>query len=320
MTEDDRTAVERILARKYPNREVRDVSPVPRGNNKSTAVVTFADGERVVVQRSADRAGFRTELALTRAIDRRTDVPVPTVRASGDLESGGYAVLDYVAGADLHERFVDLSTGDQRAIARRFGEILATLQETFAFEGFGAVTADEESADANTAPALRATGSDDWPTWFEPHAREGIDALPAAFEDLRDPLRAALSDAALPDSPPARLYPWDLRPGNAVVADGDLAAVLDWGDPLAAAPGLAVAKAEHLVADWYVEDGAPLRRAFREGYRERRPLPSVSPVYRLVAVVRSAVDSRGGVTRSGYPEREGEAAVDFHRERIEALL
>jgi hypothetical protein len=245
-------------------------------------------------------------------------VPVPTVRASGDLDGGGYAVLDYVAGDDLHERFVDLSPGDQQALAHRFGELLASLQEAFAFEGFGAVTvADSDSDDSAT---LRATGSDDWPAWFEPYAHEGIDALPDAFGDLRDPLRAAVADATLPASPPARLYPWDLRPGNALLAGGGLAAVLDWGDPLAAAPGLAVAKTEHLVADWYVEDGAPLREAFREGYRERRPLPSVPHVYRLVAVVRSAVDSRGVVTRPGYPERRGEAAAAFHRERIEALL
>jgi hypothetical protein len=318
VTEGDRAAVERTLAREYPDREVRDVSPVPRGNNKATAVATFADGERVVVQRSADREEFRTELALTRAIARRTDVPVPTVRASGDDESGAYAVLDYVAGADLHERFVDLSVGDRRAIARRFGEILATLQEAFDFEEFGAVTVADGDATENAT--LRATGGTDWPAWFEPYAREGIDALPNAFADLRDPLRAAVEDAALPESPPARLYPWDLRPGNALVEGGALAAVLDWGDPLSAAPGLAVAKAEHLVADWYVDDGAPLREAFREGYRGHRAIPEVPRVYRLVAMVRSAVDSRGVVTRPGYPERKSDAAVSFHRERIEALL
>lgn len=319
MAEDDRAAVERILAREYPGREVREASPVPRGNNKSTAVATFADGERVVVQRWTDRAAFRTELALTRAIGRRTDVPVAAVRASGEDRDAGYAVFEYVAGADLHERFADLPPADREAIARRFGGVLAALQAAFTFEGFGPVTA-EGAGEADGDATLRATGGGDWPAWFEPYAHGGIDALPDPFDDLREPLRAAVEDAALPASPPARLYPWDLRPGNALVDGGDLAAVLDWGDPLSAAPGLAVAKAEHLVADWYVADGTPLREAFREGYRDRRPLPSVPRVYRLVAVVRSAVDSRGVVTRPGYPERTGEDAVAFHRERIESLL
>ena len=37
-------------------------------------------------------------------------------------------------------------------------------------------------------------------------------------------------------------------------------------------------------------------------------------------IVRSAVDSNGEVTRPGYPERTGEAAVAFHRDRLETLL
>lgn len=41
---------------------------------------------------------------------------------------------------------------------------------------------------------------------------------------------------------------------------------------------------------------------------------------RLAAVVRAAVDSNGIVTRPGYPEREGDAAVTFHRDRLAALL
>ena len=37
-------------------------------------------------------------------------------------------------------------------------------------------------------------------------------------------------------------------------------------------------------------------------------------------IVRSAVDGDGEVTRPGYPERAGEAAVAFHRGRLETLL
>ena len=160
----------------------------------------------------------------------------------------------------------------------------------------------------------------DWGTWFSAHAREGIAALPPAFDGVREQLEEAVAAASLPPNPPARLYPWDFRPGNALVTDGRVTAVLDWGQPMAAAPGLAVAKVEHLVADWYVEDGAPLRRAFRAGYESVRPLPAVPRAYRVAAVVRSAVDSAGEVTRPGYPERTGSAAVDFHRARLDALL
>ena len=37
-------------------------------------------------------------------------------------------------------------------------------------------------------------------------------------------------------------------------------------------------------------------------------------------IVRSAVDGDGEVTSPGYPERTGEAAVAFHRDRLETLL
>ena len=75
-----------------------------------------------------------------------------------------------------------------------------------------------------------------------------------------------------------------------------------------------------MATDWYVDDPGPLRAAFRAGYRSVRPLPAVTRAERLAAVVRSAVDGDGEVTRPGYPERTGEAAVAFHRDRLESLL
>jgi hypothetical protein len=101
---------------------------------------------------------------------------------------------------------------------------------------------------------------------------------------------------------------------------GEITAFLDWGDPLAAGAGLSVAKAEHLLADWYVDDGTALKTAFRDGYAEIRPLPEVGRTERVAAVVDSAVDSTGAVTRPGYPERTGAAAVEFHRRRLRSLL
>ncbi|WP_435066167.1 phosphotransferase family protein [Halobaculum sp. EA56] len=185
--------------------------------------------------------------------------------------------------------------------------------------GFGRATEDGPS---DRSPESGSAGVERWNEWFRGYALAGIDALPSAFDAVRPRLREAVADAAgsLPDAPRPRLYPWDLRPGNALVADGRVAAVLDWGRPLAADPGLSVAKAEHLVCDWYVDDGDPLREAFRAGYREVRPPPRVPDVYRAVAVVRSAVDGAGVVTRPRYPEVDGAEAVAFHLDRIRTAL
>ncbi|WP_338728503.1 hypothetical protein [Haladaptatus sp. DJG-WS-42] len=46
----------------------------------------------------------------------------------------------------------------------------------------------------------------------------------------------------------------------------------------------------------------------------------MTAAYRLAAIVHSAVDSSGYVTRPGFPERTGVDAVTFHRAALTANL
>jgi len=299
-----------VVAETFPDRTVRDVTPVERGNNKRTSLVTL-DDRTVVVQLSAEPAAFRTEITLARAVRERTTVPTPAVLATGTFDGGRYAVVERAPGDDLHVRFTDLSLDERAEIARSFGRWLAACHETFRFERYGDVSLRDGELTAS-APA--------WRPWFEGYLTAGLAALPASLADLREPIRAALTDAELGARPPSRLYPWDLRPGNAIYDDDEgVTAVLDWGEPLAADPALSVAKTEHLLCSWY-GDRKPLQAAFRDGYATVRALPEPPRIYRLAAVVRSAVDAAGEVTRPGYPERTGDAAVAFHRDRLTGLL
>lgn len=317
-----------MIREAVPDAVPESVTPIRRGNRKRTAVVSLAGRRGVVVQWSTRPAALATEVALARAVRRRTSVPVPRVLAAGERDGLGYAVSELAPGTDLHEEFVALSDERRRGVARTFGRYLADLHEAFAFDAYGAVVGGDggpsrgtdDSTDPDPEDRFRAVGPSDWPTWFRSYVREGIESLPPAFDDLSGALDDAVTDASLPDRPPSRLYPWDFRPGNALSAGGRVTAVLDWGEPLAAAPGLAVAKAEYLVADWYVTASSPLRRAFREGYVSVRPYPVVRRVYRLAAVVASAVDSDGVVTRPRYPEVDGDPAVAFHREQMARWL
>lgn len=305
-----------VLSREFPNRCVASATPARRGNHKETALVDFADGSSVVVQLSSDPDELSLETAVAQTVSERTTIPVPRVLATGSVADRGYVVAERANGTELHERFVSLETGVQQNVARSFGRGLAELHDTFSLDGYGDVTASA----VGTRFEFRAVESSDWSRWFTTYIRDGIDALPPAFDSLRERLVDAIEETTLPERPDASLYPWDFRPGNALVADGDISAVLDWGRPLAAPPSLGVAKVEHLVAEWYVSDGASLRRAFRDGYESVRPYPSVDQIYRVAAVLRSAVDSNGEVTRPGYPERTGGRAVSFHRRRLESLL
>jgi len=156
--------------------------------------------------------------------------------------------------------------------------------------------------------------------WFAAYGQKAVGRLPRAFDDLREELEGLLDRFSPDPDPPSTLFPWDFRPGNALFADGSVTAVLDWERPLAAPAALSVAKAEYLVADWYVDDPEPLRAAFRAGYESVRAPPAIQPVHRAVAIAASAVDTAGAVTRPSYPERDREGSVAFHRRALERVL
>ncbi|MDS0283707.1 phosphotransferase family protein [Haloarcula onubensis] len=302
-----------VVGTHFPGRAVASVDPLSAGK-RPTAVVRFRAHPAVVVQFSADGERVRTEAALVAAVRERTTVPAPAVLATGTREGRGYAVSEYRRGADLHTSFADSAPPVRRSLAEQFGRYLGELHAAFPFEGCGRLV---RAPDGD--PNALVASAPDCHRWLVSYGRRAVDRLPAAFDPLRDRLRDCL-DAAAPAAPTPRLFPWDLRPGNALAADGAVRAVVDWERPMTAPPALALAKLAYLVADWYVPEPAPLRRAVRRGYEAVRPVPTVAPVHRVVAVADSAVDSRATVTNPGYPPRERDAAVAFHRASLSAAL
>jgi len=321
----NQSTVTAVLDERYPGRERTAVEQVAVGNRRQTAVVRFADERPVVVQCSPAVESLRIEATLTEAIRRQTAVPVPPALDVGTHDGTGYAVRSYRPGEDLHTTFTALSSERRRRVAETFGRYLGELHAAFAFDGSGELTAqrvgpaedgvgirgDDRSLVAPAASSRR---------WLRSYGCAAVGRLPAAFDSLRDRLLDCLRTASVPSCSRPRLFPWDLRPGNALVAENEISAVVDWERPLAADPALAVAKTEYLVADWYGEDPTALRDAFRDGYESVRPYPDVRPVHRIAAVADTAVDSRGVVTTPGYPELGRDAAVDFHRSALSAAL
>lgn len=303
-----------LLRSIFPDRTVDSISVSNAGNSKRTIAVWFEAHDPVVLQCSSVDS-LRTEGQLARAIRKRTTVPVPKVIGMGSVKDTSYVISELASGENLHSLFAGLDRSVQQKITRSFGRYLAELHGVFTFERFGEVV-----STGTDLPSYRATGPRELGTWFRQYALEGIEALPGPFDPLRENLREAVNSCTIPKSPTPVLYPWDLRPGNALIEDGSLSAVLDWGDPLAGPAGLAAAKVCYLTTDWYVADADPLRTAFRNGYASVREYPPIPPIHRLVAVLRSAVDSSGVVTRPRYPEWTGDQAVAFHTTRLEELL
>lgn len=279
------------------------------------------DGRELVVQwRPTAEGGLGAEPLLARLVAERTDVPVAPVLASGTDRGRAYLVSERVEGRDLHAAMTSLEPGVATRIVRSLGRSLGRLHAAFPFEAAGRVV-DRDGALAVADPT-------DPRTWLRGYVERGLERLPPGLADLGPVVERLLGErlADLPADAPVALFPWDLRPGNAIVRDGRLAALLDWGEPLAAPPGLALAKADYLTADWYFEGERveQVRAAFHDGYREATGLPAGywnrRPLYRVAAIVQSAVDARGAVTRPRYPMVGPEEAVAFHRERLQALL
>lgn len=329
-TDVDEPALRAALGAARPDADSVAIETVGFGNRKRTRRVRFASADPVVVQTRERERALRDEAALLRAVRRRTSVPVPPVLAAGSADGTAYLVTGHVSGANLHDRFTGFDRDARATIARAFGRHLASLHRAFRFRRFGDVEsvagtdasdADGDDSESGGPPAdLRATGPSDYQEWLADYGLAAVERLPPAFDDLDAALRAVVADPHVEPAPTPRLFPWDLRPGNAVVDGEALAAILDWERPRAADAALAFAKTEYLVADWYVDDPEPLREAFRNGYASVRPLPDVTPAHRVVAVADSAVDSRATVTNPGYPPRERDAAVAFHRASLSAAL
>ncbi|MDG5760945.1 phosphotransferase [Natronococcus sp. A-GB1] len=284
-----------------------DIELIHRGNRKRTAIASFAERDPVVVQVCEEPTWLRTEAALLGEIMERTFVPVPPVLATGSHDGVAYILTAFVGGADLHERFTAVDAETRHELASWFGKALGRLHEAFEFDGYGRLVLSD---------GVFTPGHGDWPSWFRQYGLRAVERLPEAFDPVCDDLRALFKDSPAEAAPTARLFPWDFRPGNALVADGSVTAVLDWEAPLAAPPALSVAKSEYLMADWYVDDPGPLRQAFEDGYTAVRPYPSVHPAHRAAAIAESAVDSAGVVTNPRYPPVGRAAALAFHRDAL----
>jgi aminoglycoside phosphotransferase (APT) family kinase protein len=312
-----------VLAAHFPEREVVTVEQVAEGNRRETVVVRFSANAPVVIQWTEASDALRTETALMGAIRSRTTVPVPETLVVGARDGLGYVVREHRGGNSLHTMVTSFDTGTRTRLVRTFGRYLGELHAAFPVDGVGRVSVTGGTAAGN------ASGSGEWTVsapsvppkeWLIESGERAIARLPVPFDPLRDRLQACVRSVADQSPATARLFPWDLRPGNALVADGEITAVVDWEEPLAAPPGLAAAKARYLTASWYDVDTPRLREAFKAGYESVRPWPTVQPAHGVAAIAASAVDSDGCVTNPGYPPYDRGSSVAFHRAALERAL
>lgn len=321
----------RVVEQAFPGQRVTAIKRIPRGNRKTTFSVEFGTRSPVVIQLSTDIEAIRSEAVITAAISKTTSVPVPTVLGGGVIDDTAYMLTARSDGENLHEQFTKLPEKSRIEVARTFGQTLGEIHTAIGFERCGNVHPADQRWQTSKWPIDTSATSVEVPDgvsstrWFEQYSADTLDRLPPAFDSQTERIRALVSDQIVREKADGWnvtpvLFPWDLRPGNALFGDDGVAVMLDWEVPMAAPIPLAVAKVEYLVVDWYIENPDEERAAFRAGYESVRPYPQIDPVYRLMAIAATAIDSTGMVTNPMYPQLDRDRAIEFHQRNLEQNL
>jgi Ser/Thr protein kinase RdoA (MazF antagonist) len=230
------------------------------------------------------RTGDVIEPLVLRLVTATTDLPAPGVLASGTLRRANdgesadsdafrpardyWGLYEFRDGAPPTP-FDALDSDVRRGIIREAGAFLARLHAAHQFERTGGL------------------GRTDGDLRICEHA--GLDA-----PGLAQRLAGRRSGADPVDRQPVLTH-GDLFPGNLLVADGKITAVLDWGNAHVTTAGYALARAEMRFVDWFrfpSGERRALRTALRKGYRQYREIPADyerhASAYKLLWLLQSA--------------------------------
>jgi aminoglycoside phosphotransferase (APT) family kinase protein len=169
----ERELIERVLGR-----PVSRATPAAWGFTNRTDMVTFDDGEQVVVQRYRRREDAEYRLRVMLGLQgpaAQVDIPLPRVRDSGMDNDLPWVVYDVLPGVPVPEAG-ELGPGGSRFpwMARAMGELLAAFRQ-IPTDGF---ELDQLWAD----PERLATTAADWARQLSiADAGPFVDAVPGLF-------------------------------------------------------------------------------------------------------------------------------------------
>ena len=265
------TAVNRIVAAALDS-AVEDCSVPEEGAIADTYLLTLADGTRVVCKLGGESVWTEdvVEPCVLRLVRRETSLSVPDVLASGLIEGTSgpkrWGLYEFCPGTVPDVRTV--ATYEQ--VVSEAGAALARLHTAFSFEQIGGFVRDDQ----NDLDLVEPT---DWNLRGSPIVDRVSTAVTS--QQLRRPVLAH----------------GDYRPGNLLVDDGSITAILDWANSHVTSAGYSLARAETRFVDVPpVAAKHRLRRAFRDGYRRHASIPSsyteAVRFYRALWVAQSCVN------------------------------
>ena len=259
-----RAVVERAL-----DTGVRDCRPSKEGAVGDTYLVDLTGPPGRVVCKFGGASVWTGEVVeplVARLVRAETGLPVAAVLASGSVRGAPgpdrWALYEHREGESARSAGV----AGRGWFLRAAGRLLGRLHGAFSFDRVGGL-----GRDGGALHLRRPTG-------------RTLLTSPAAGILGRDPAG---------ERPRLVLTHGDYQPSNLLVADGDLTAVLDWGNAHVTDAGYALARAEARFVD-LPRAGGRAREAFRDGYasaRGRLPAGYAARAgrYRLLWVAQSAL-------------------------------
>ena len=311
--------VESVFDDAFPGRTLEAVgrSGVSWNEGNRSVRVTFADGDAAFLKVATDGTDARieTELAAIEYAGRHCDVAVPTVLASGRVDSTPYVVTAPMDGANFHRPWAEWSTAERAAEIERVGAALASIHAR-EFEHHGQIV----GGGAGGLTVATASWTETLVGRIEQQRRlTSTDRYDHYFDAVIEAVRANLQ---ILDRAPATLVHGDPAMPNVFRTD-DAIGFIDWEIAHVGDPARELRRVEERLRDFGDEsDGERLVGAFHEGYRRRAD--SLPDGHEQRASVSDAVGLLGTAghfdKHVDYVEESHEdAAQQFEREMEAAL-
>ncbi len=305
-----------------------EFSLIPGGHSNLTYRVRDSRGTLYVLRRPPLGAVLATAHDMAR--EHRiisalgpSDVPVPPALGlcrDEAVNGSPFYVMSYVEGvvlADASDATKQLDEAQRRAIGESFVEVLTRLH---------AIDPDEVGlGDLGRKEGYVARQLKRWRTQWESSKTRELPAMERVYEALLE---------EMPEQVGASIVHGDYRLGNTIVADGQIAAVLDWelctlGDPLAdlgyllnhwIEPGERGATTRSGALAPSAVPGFPSRRELLERYIELtgRDVARID-YYRAFQFWRAAAIVEGVLARYLKGVMGGDADTDAFRAQVEGL-
>lgn len=263
--------------------EDHDVEPVSHGAVKETYALSGPEDDYIVQVAVPGDGRVRLAGELYDRIHAETSIPTPEIVDRGwEHDAVPYLVMERSPGDNIEDAYDGLDPDRVDAIVDQAGGFLGEAHASVELEGYGYLDIKELTGE-----------HDDWRSFMDEHVQEQCAALAGTvFDPGALMLRVSQQwdryrDLVPEDVEPAIVHN-DYRPGNMLVDDDTVTAVLDWDNAFAgdALYDYVMAEESFMAQDeWSEERNEEVREAFRSAYEQHRSVEDgvIQDVYRMTA-------------------------------------